>query len=694
MKKMLIIKFLFLFNLLTLIASPAIWAKEEQKEIEEVVVTGTRTESKAENLPVTVHTVDRKEIEKQPTYFIQNLGELIKDLPGVHVGQYFPWGPSWIHLRGTGYFIGRTLYLVDSIPVTPFLSTPVHPNDIERVEVLLGPSSALYGPNAMGGVVNIITKKGTKDTGVKLDLGYGSRETFRPHLEIGNEVKNFHYYVSYSGDFSDGYKMNPLDVLWTLYQKGKTGWLSYASLKENHYRQNFFNTKIGYDNKKGSGLWISYHYQSIYLYGGRKNRVWIEDGEEGVLNLRLYTTLFNKVKLTGYLGYQHLDRPGKEDKGPVITNETIFWDNTPFTRSEWRQKRFPIELQADLSIFKNHLTTLGFAWLRDREERATISEATGRATSKSKYTTDQTSFYFQDQWFLLNEKLNFLVGLRYDHWRYHDIFDLLSTPQRPKSITKEKFTYRGGIRYKFSETLSFKASAGTGFWPGLAIWYFQNVRSGKTWREANPGLKPEKTWMLDLGIELDLKKWETFISITPYYGKIEDTVSYRYDPHPNLPGVNIVRTENLGGVKIYGVEFMIKKNLGKNLNLFGSLTLNRSRIIDDPLKGGNQLRNSPDYWGSVGLIYTNPKLFNVFINYRFSGSRFYDDENTKLPYYHMKTYQVLNAKVWKNFKLSNNLLMDFSLSVDNLFDKKYETEFIWIHPGRSIQANVVLKYSF
>ncbi|MEM0333413.1 MAG: TonB-dependent receptor plug domain-containing protein, partial [Candidatus Aenigmatarchaeota archaeon] len=185
------------------------------------------------------HTVDRKEIEKQPTYFIQNLGELIKDLPGVHVGQYFPWGPPWIHLRGTGYFIGRTLYLVDNIPVIPFLSTPVHPNDIERVEVLLGPSSTLYGPNAMGGVVNIITKKGAKDTGVKLNLGYGSRDTFRPHLEIGNEVKDFNYYVSYSGDFSEGYKMNPLDVLWTLYQKGKTGWLSYASLKENHYRQNF-----------------------------------------------------------------------------------------------------------------------------------------------------------------------------------------------------------------------------------------------------------------------------------------------------------------------------------------------------------------------------------------------------------------------------------------------------------------------
>ncbi|MCS7279070.1 MAG: TonB-dependent receptor [Thermodesulfobacteriaceae bacterium] len=694
MKKDLLVKSLVFFNFLALLTTDLTLAKENQEEIKEVVVTGTRTESKAENLPVTVHIVEKKEIEKQPTYFIQNLGELIKDLPGVHVGQYFPWGPSWIHLRGTGYFIGRTLYLVDSIPVTPFLSTPVHPNDIERIEVLLGPSSALYGPNAMGGVVNIITKKGTKDTGIKLDLGYGSRNTFRPHIEIGNEFKNFHYYISYSGDFSDGYKMNPFNVVWTLYQAGKTGWLSYASLRDNHYRQNFFNTKVGYDDKKGTGAWIGYHYQGLYLYGGRPNRVWIDDGEEGVLNLRLYTTLFDKVKLTGYLGYQHLNRPGKEDRGPQLVNGTLRWDKTPFTRSEWKQERFPLELQADLTFLKNHLTTLGLSWLRDREERKTISEATGRATSESKYTTDQTSFYLQDQWFLLNEKLIFLAGLRYDHWRYHNIFDLISTPQRPKSITKEKTTYRGGVRYKFSEKVSFKASAGTGFWPGLPIWFFQNVRSGKTWREANPNLKPEKTWMIDFGIELNLKKWDTFLSITPYYGKIKDTVSYRYDPHPTLPGVNIVRTENLGGAKIYGVEFMIKKALGKGLNLFGSLTLNRARITDDPTREGNQLRNSPDYWGSVGLVYDNPRWFNAYISYRFSGSRFYDDDNTKLPYYHMDSYQVLNAKVWKDFKLSPNLLMTLSLSVDNLFDRKYETEFIWIHPGRSIQANLQLRYLF
>ncbi len=82
---------------------------------------------------------------------MSNFGELIRDVPGVHVAQYYPWGPPWVHLRGTGYFIGRTVFLVDGIPVTPFLSQTINNMDIERVDVILGPSSALYGANSSPG---------------------------------------------------------------------------------------------------------------------------------------------------------------------------------------------------------------------------------------------------------------------------------------------------------------------------------------------------------------------------------------------------------------------------------------------------------------------------------------------------------------------------------------------------------------
>jgi len=90
---------------LVLMGSSLVWAeeKEEEKkttEIEEIVVTATKTESRLSDVPFTVHVVKEKEIEAQPKYYISNFGELIRDLPDVHVGQYYPWGPPWVILRG------------------------------------------------------------------------------------------------------------------------------------------------------------------------------------------------------------------------------------------------------------------------------------------------------------------------------------------------------------------------------------------------------------------------------------------------------------------------------------------------------------------------------------------------------------------------------------------------------------------
>lgn len=687
---------IFIVSVLLVFFNPVKAEQKKDSKLEEIVVTGTKVESPIEDLPVTVNFVTKQGIESQPQYHITNFGELIRDLPGVHVGQYQPSAPPWIHLRGTGYFIGRTGYLIDGIPVPPFFSITIHNSDIERIEVLKGPSSALYGPNAMGGVVNVLTKRGRDDTGLNLEMGYGSRDTYRPHLELGNTYGNFHYYLSYSGDYSGGYKMHPLDVVWELYKNNKTGWLSYASLDDNDYEKEYYALKFGWENQSGTGFWIGYNYQELFLNGGRANRIWLDDGKQGVGNLRFYTKFSDWLKLTLTIGYQHMDRPGPlEDKGPIVSGgKLVGWDSTPTTVSLWENERFPIELQTDINISNNSILTMGFLWLRDTEKRETRSRITGVTSSKSEYTTDNTAFYIQDQTYLLDDRLILLAGLRCDFWEYHDIFDLISTPQYPSAVKKDAITFRGGFKYKISDSLAVRSSGGTGFWPGLPVWFFQNTKTGKTWREANPNLEPEKTWMFDLGFDVDLKKIGTAFSLTPYYGRILDVISYRYDPHPTLAGVNIVRTENLGGAKIYGIEMGLEQKITKAFSIQASLTLNHSEIIKDPAKNGNQLRNSPDYWGTIALIYRQPDLLNGRLAVRFSDDRFYDDENTPLPYYHMKEYTVLDAKLWRDFKLSKTTALSVALSGENLNNKKYETEFIGIHPGRTIFGTVSLKYNF
>lgn len=669
-------------------------AKKKPDEIEEIVVTATKTESPLSEVPFTVHVVTQKEIQSQPQYYISNFGELIRDLPGVHVGQYYPWGPPWVILRGAGHFLFRTVYMVDSVPVPAFVSTCINTNDIERVEVLLGPSSALYGPNAMGGVVNIITKKGKKDTGIKVDMGYGSHDTYRPHIELGNRVAtqigNFHYYFSYSGDYSDGYKMVPYKVGWYLHEGGQRGQMRNVTLYATQYRYNFYATKMGWEGDNGAGIWLGYHHQDMWLDGGRPNRILNAHGEEGVGTLRFNFPIAEVLKITGTAGYQLHNRPGEEDTQVYVAGRFVRFDPKPSTKTEWEVDRYPLELQVDLFPLKNHITTVGGAFQREVEFRQIKNAFTYVPSARSEYTTDQTSFYLQHQSFLFSEKLNLTAGLRYDRWKYHDVFDLASTPKRPASVDFENLSYRGGAKYKISDAISLRSSFGTGFFPGLTVARFVNVPTGTIRREANPDLKPEKTWMVDGGADIELKSWKTSISITPYYGSIQDLISYHYK---SMPGYTLIKAYNLGRLKIYGVETQLKVNLTEHLDASLSFTVNRSRIYNDPRAEGNQLANCPDYHGSFALTYKNPDLLSGRLGIRYSDDRQYDNEVQHLKYYHMRAYATVDLKLWRDLKIGKGILTP-SLSVANLFDKEYETEFVFMNPGRTIQFNLGYKYLF
>ncbi|NJL60099.1 MAG: TonB-dependent receptor [Desulfobacteraceae bacterium] len=223
---------------------------------------------------------------------------------------------------------------------------------------------------------------------------------------------------------------------------------------------------------------------------------------------------------------------------------------------------------------------------------------------------------------------------------------------------------------------------------------FQNISTGKSQREANPNLNPEKTWMLDLGTDVVLPKFRTSFNITGYYGEIEDIVSYRYDENPLISGGSIIRSQNLGGAKIYGLEIGFSQPLTEHLSLIGALTLNHSEIIDDPLNSGHQLRNAPDYWGSLQLAYLNPALVNANLLFRFSDDRYYDDENTELPFFHMSSYETVDLKIWRDWKLCDTWTLTTTLSAVNIFDDDYETEIVYVNPGRYIEGMIGVKYLF
>ena len=663
-----------------------------------VTVTATKTGTPQELLPLTAHSVDRRQIDAQPDYFRNDYGGLLMDLPGVFVAPSALTAPPWVNLRGTGYFVGRTLYLVDGMPVTsattPMLTNSVNSHDLERIDVLLGPSSALYGANAAGGVVNLITRQGTETTGATASMSYGSHNTIRPHFSLGDKTGGFHYYLSYSGDYSDGFKNLPVDGMLYLYNNGKRGYLASSTVDDAEWDKTYLAGKIGWENDQGTGFWFGYNFADLYISGGQTNRIILDNGQQGVGTFRFYSPIGDFMRITASAGHQFWDRPSKTNKGLSLTGGDLVLDTTENLANDSKLKRIPLELQTDFYFFDNNILTAGIFYSQEKIESASERWTTGAAVSSSETNTDQTAVYLQNQTFLMDDRLSVLLGMRYDEWKYYDVYDSASTPKERPGFSKDHVTYRGGLKYQINDNYAIRTSAGTAFWPGAASWFFLNTNTGSTWREANPDLKPEKTWMVDLGLEARYPQWGTTFSITPYYGEIEDMIIYRYDPHPTEAGVTIVRTRNASAAEIYGLELQASQKISDHLSCFASLTLNHSRIEEDPSNEGHQVSNSPDYFGSVGLKYVHPDLVNASATLRFAAERFYDNENTPLDFYCMQPYEDLGVKVWRDWKLTEKITLTTTLSGSNLFDQDHETEFIYVDPGRTFMAEVAIKYLF
>ncbi|ADK85039.1 TonB-dependent receptor plug [Desulfarculus baarsii DSM 2075] len=669
----------------------------DKTEMSDITVTATKTDVKADLSPVDAYSVDRVDIDFQPNYYMNNFGELIRDIPGVHVAQYYPWGPPWVHLRGTGHFLQRTVYLIDGVPAHHFMSAAINPNDIERVDVVLGPSSALYGASAAGGAVNIITRSGHEGMGAVAKMSYGSMNTFRPYTAVGDRDGKFNYYFSYSGDYSDGFQMKPLDGMVDLFNRGQKQYVRQASLENNKYNYTYLTGKAGWEADNGMGLTVAINYQQRYLYGGQSNYIINDNGDTVVNSVRFVSPLSDWGKLTATTGYQFQSIPSQETTGLSLVNGRVVLNDTITQTTTWDRQRLPLELQTDFYLGENNVLTTGASLAQEKEKTRYYQGTSSNQTYRSDITTDMAAVYMQDQQFLLDDKLSILAGVRYDYWRYHDIYDSGSSDKEPGAVSKDHVTYRGGVKYRFNDTIAVRANAGTAYWPGNAKWYFQNQNVGATQREANPNLEPEQTWMVDLGTDVTLNQWKTLFKATTYYGKIKDIMAYSYDQHPTLPNTILIHTRNIGEAEIYGLELSLDQPITEHFLFFAAATLNHSRITKDdvnPQNVGNQLLNSPDYWGSVGLRYANAAVLNGEVVFRYSGDRYYTDNNEDLPYFHMDAYQTVDAKIWRDWRLDKNWALSACLSAVNIFNERYATEIVYVNQGFYMEGMIGLRYTW
>src|SRR5580658_6414345 len=181
---------------LALAALPALCRAAEADELQIIVITATRIPTPLLQVASSITVVTAADIEARQE---RTFADVLKDIPGLNVVQTGgPGGETSVFMRGTNS--NHTKVFIDGIDV----SDPSNPTgtfdfgqlltqDIERVEVLRGPQSGLYGSDAIGGVINIITKSGSGPAQLTASLEGGSFDTFNQSAGVSGSQDDFHY---------------------------------------------------------------------------------------------------------------------------------------------------------------------------------------------------------------------------------------------------------------------------------------------------------------------------------------------------------------------------------------------------------------------------------------------------------------------------------------------------------------------
>lgn len=497
-------------------------------KIGEVVVTGTRNETDVRHLSQTVSVVNRSKISQalQPSL----LPVLTEQIPGLFVTSrgVMGYGVSGgaagsISLRGLSGGTARLMVMIDGHP--QYAGIFGHPIAdayqsflAERVEVLRGPASVLYGSNAMGGVVNIVTRKMQED-GVKTNLraGYGSYNTLETELTNRIRKGRFSSVVSGSYNRTDGHRAD-------------MGFEQYGGY-----------AKLGYemtDNWNLRGDVNVTHFNASYP--GPVDAPLLDGDQRITRGMTSFAVENRYEKTSGAVSFFY--------------NWGNHWINDGYTPSDGetpQDSRFlshdnmmGVSLYQSAQFFKGNRITVGFDWFRygGRAWNEYVSgENIGTTSELVDKHEDELAGYIdfrQD----IGSWLTFNAGLRADH---HSRIGLEWVPQ-------------AGLAFHLPHAIELKASASKGFrYPILREMYM--------FPPQNPDLQPESMWNYELAFSQRLMEGRLTYGVNLFY--IDGKNLIQTLPNPNGSGM---LNQNSGEIKNTGVEIQAAYRINRQWSVDGN----------------------------------------------------------------------------------------------------------------------------
>jgi iron complex outermembrane recepter protein len=649
--------------------------KKDTAELDDMVVTATRTARQLGEVPASVSVIDQEGVEKSPG---QRVEDILATVPGIdQQGQYtFGRGRSELYMRGINS-TGKVMVMVDGIPANSSYGGTVEwsmisPDTIERIEVVRGPASSLYGSHAMAGVINIITKKPARDHEIVFKQEYGSQETWSSSLSSQGRGDKFGYRLSGRFKASEGYYSHRPQEPWDT--------KSDCEIKNIDGDLFFFP-----DERSSLKLGLS-HLDRDFGRGYRSNDIereldranLIYERESAKVNWRA-SAYYNKE-------YQFVDFSGTSPPYEVVVqNEEHTW---PF---------YGAMLQSSIVLAGWNTLTIGAEYKHSSIEARGfnyISEPGRYNDTEGKQ--EYISVYFQEEMLFFDDNLIVNLGARQDWWKSFDGYHFDNTFPERNAAYEEKswdsFNPKLGLLYHITGNTALRASAAKGFAaPALSRLYLVLPR-GRIMMYGNPELEPETLIGYEAGVDHFFTD-NLSLGLTFYHSDGEDFIGHRY-----LDATTMVY-DNISEVQMRGIEAALKYSINEQWSAWLNYTYNESTIEKDPTAPeteGDYLPYVPKNKGNFRITYDNPDFFTASCTVKYVGKRYSnvpnEDGKELDDFTTIDLYLAKNIK--KNFKLY--------LACQDVFDEQ-PVELIWanratrenedvVAPGRLITAGVEVKF--
>jgi vitamin B12 transporter len=659
---------------LSLLALSPAYADDNTLQLPDMVVTATRIPTSVENIPAGVTVIDRATIE---AHDYNTLTDALQDVPGLHVSQSGgPGGQASVFIRGTDS--NHVLVLRDGMPVTD-ASDPSGAfnfgvdtlSDIERIEVIRGPMAALYGSGAIGGVINLISRRGS-EPGVHWsgDLAGGYPALIRGAVTASGVEGPVDYAVTAESQSQAGYDSTPQREF------------AYRGIAQG-FRDRILTMNLGYTPVEGTRLSLFLRGQASYfgfdtLGGFDQNGnplPTFDDSNSNGKTVSLLgriggtTKLFDGRLESGlFLGQDQDDRRYLEPFQAADPNQAS---------SDSRYHSYRTDLQWNNTLHLDDLMpvpglsasalTFGYEYTGDNaKSRSTSNAASGPyATSFSAFMADYAA-YAGLQATVLNRlvvtgqlRQDWVAGDSPGTWRIGGVYDL-----------KEIATH-------------FKLSYGTGFRaPSLYDRYGVDAYGFV----GNPALKPERSSGWEAGFVTDVPAFSRvdFLSFGATYfdERVKDLIEYVYSP---------VYTEaNVDSAHVHGVETEATVRPAYWLDLRAAYTLLNTTSVGQPASEGTQLLRRPQNQASFDATLRPVPALRIVAQLLYTGPShdyLYDNNSYGTGYGIGQHGLIANATV--TYTVNPNL--DLYVNGTNILNSRFEPVNGYQAPGPTVLAGARIK---